>query len=769
MKEKVIFTTALCLSAMTPMMAQNITGKVMNTKGEPLAFANVVLLNRTDSAFVKGAVSGEDGSFAIDSSCNGGIIKVTSVGYKTICKDCTGENVGIIKMEEDSKMLGEVVVKSSRPVTAIKGNALVTTVANSQLSHAGTANDVLRQVPMVTGRDGNFEVFGKGTPLIYINGRVVQDKNELAQLNSQDIKNVEVVTNPGAKYDASVKSVIRIRTKPSQGEGFGGTLRAQNGYRHYFVSMEQANLKYRKGGLEVFTNLNYYGGKFYSYESTNMETQGSTNWLQKIESFNHMRNNEFFGKFGLSWMLNEHHSIGAYYINGAGLQKPASDYTSTSFANGNLEDVVSSAVRKRTHSVPKHHANIYYNGEIGKLGIDFNMDYMWRKKRETSNQSEININHEKNLVTSTSIGHSRMFAEKLILSYPLWKGQLEVGNEYTASQMLNDFNINMATIGNSNTKSDEKNMAGFVTVSQLFGKIAVEAGLRYEHVNFKYTENGQFKEDQSKTYNNVFPSLSISTQIGKTQLALNYTSKMQRPSYDDLDGTINYINRLTLGSGNPYLSPVKIHTVELMGAWKQFFVKVAYENRKNATIGTTKPYGKDGEVKLLTMENTPKIQQLQAFLGAQFQIGIWQPSINMGIIKQWFSGEYLGGHKSYGNPLGIVQFQNAIHLPGDIWMNIDMEWNSRGNKDNMKLGYSSCLNAKLYKAFCKERFSISLEANDIFNKSNRYITFYNKDVTLWQNGTSDNRALLLTLQYNFNTSRDRYKGKGAGNAEINRF
>ena len=95
MKEKVIFTTALCLSAMTPMMAQNITGKVMNTKGEPLAFANVVLLNRTDSAFVKGAVSGEDGSFAIDSSCNGGIIKVTSVGYKTICKDCTSENVGI--------------------------------------------------------------------------------------------------------------------------------------------------------------------------------------------------------------------------------------------------------------------------------------------------------------------------------------------------------------------------------------------------------------------------------------------------------------------------------------------------------------------------------------------------------------------------------------------------------------------------------------------------------------------------------------------------
>ena len=117
---KKMIVTALCISAMTPIIAQNITGKEVDAKGEPLAFANVVLLNRTDSAFVKGAVSGEDGSFAIDSSCNGGIIKVTSVGYKTICKNCTGENVGIIKMEEDSKILGELVVKSSLPNTILK-------------------------------------------------------------------------------------------------------------------------------------------------------------------------------------------------------------------------------------------------------------------------------------------------------------------------------------------------------------------------------------------------------------------------------------------------------------------------------------------------------------------------------------------------------------------------------------------------------------------------------------------------------------------------
>lgn len=184
---KVIFTTALCLSAMTQMMAQNITGKVMDTKGEPLAFANVVLLNRTDSAFVKGAVSGEDGSFVIDTSCNGGIIKVTSVGYKTVCKDCTGENVGIIKMEEDSKMLGEVVVKSSLPKTVLKNGGMTTTVAGSVLEKAGTMEHLLDRIPKVSAQNGSIEVFGRGEPVIYINGRQMRDRSELDRLQSDNI------------------------------------------------------------------------------------------------------------------------------------------------------------------------------------------------------------------------------------------------------------------------------------------------------------------------------------------------------------------------------------------------------------------------------------------------------------------------------------------------------------------------------------------------------------------------------------------------------
>lgn len=108
-------------------------------------------------------------------------------------------------------------------------------------------------------------------------------------------------------------------------------------------------------------------------------------------------------------------------------------------------------------------------------------------------------------------------------------------------------------------------------------------------------------------------------------------------------------------------------------------------------------------------------------------------------------------------------------MPLDIWMNVDVQWMSKGNEDNMAIKPTSYVNVKLYKAFFNNRFSITFEANDILNKSGRNFTFYNKDVTLFQINKADNRSFQLTFQYNFNTTRDRYRGSGAGQTEKNRF
>lgn len=668
-----------------------------------------------------------------------------------------------------SYTLGEVTVRANPRVTTLKGNALQTKVTGTQLEHAGTANDVLKQIPMVLGSDGNFEVFGKGSPAIYVNGRLLQDNSELAQINSAIIKNVEVVTNPGAKYDASVRAVINITLKAPQGDGFSGLIRTQNAVQKYFRSIDQVNLKYRTGGLEVFSNFGYIYGKMQDSNTFDILTRASIIWNQKMEQNGYARLHDFYNKTGFSYIFNPRHSIGAYYTFGFYKINGSYNAATAVFSNGSPYDNLSVDVHTRTNETPQHHANLYYSGNIANLGIDFNMDYMWKKKTYDLLNDEYSTNYDDAQVTSSTTNHSRLVAEKLVLSYPVWKGRIEAGEELTSSRFSTDYITDTSMLESTSSQVDENNIAGFVQIDQNFGKWNIGAGVRYEHVAFKYLENGQRRDDMNRSYNNLFPSLSVSTMIQKARLGLSYTHKTQRPSYNSLDGTIDYVNRLTFEGGNPYLKPERIHNVQLMGTWSYFFGQLSYSYKKDPILNTTVPYGDDGEIRLITKENFPKMQKVEAFVGGQFRLGIWQPKVNAGIIKQWLTIDCNGKRKSLDNPIALIQFQNAIHIPGDIWLNIDMQWMSAGNSDNTKGSASSYLNAKLYKAFFNNSFSITLEANDIFNKDMRDATIYSKDVTLFKSSHPTNRTFQLTLQYTFNVTRDRYKGKGAGNNELNRF
>lgn len=148
--------------------AQIVSGKLVDETGQPLPFANVVLLSLPDSAFVSGTISGEDGAFSLQTTGENQIVKISSIGYKNVCKPVSPENIGIVQLVSDAQMLEEVVVKGNLPVTRMKGDAMVTSVENSVLSKVGSANDVLTKIPGITKKQDAFEVFGKGTPLIYI-------------------------------------------------------------------------------------------------------------------------------------------------------------------------------------------------------------------------------------------------------------------------------------------------------------------------------------------------------------------------------------------------------------------------------------------------------------------------------------------------------------------------------------------------------------------------------------------------------------------------
>ena len=196
-----------------------LNGKVIDPQGEPLPYVNVVLLSLPDSAYVQGTLTDDQGNFSISTSKSGDLLKVSSIGYHTQYVPAVSGTV--ITMDEESVLLGEVVVKSTLPKTRVKGEAMRTTIEGTILEKAGTVSDALARVPSLEAeRDGGVKVLGRGDAEVYINGRKVLDLSELSRLRSDQIQHVDVIQNPGARYAASTKAVVRIQLKKAQGEGF---------------------------------------------------------------------------------------------------------------------------------------------------------------------------------------------------------------------------------------------------------------------------------------------------------------------------------------------------------------------------------------------------------------------------------------------------------------------------------------------------------------------------------------------------------------------
>ncbi|MBQ9821774.1 MAG: carboxypeptidase-like regulatory domain-containing protein, partial [Muribaculaceae bacterium] len=196
--------SAVMVSAASFAMAPDMSGTVLDEKGEPMPFVNVVMLSLPDSTFIQGAMTDEQGRFQIVTPKNGALLKVSCIGYQTQYLNAV-EGL-TVKMKEDALLLGEVVVKSQLPKTRVKGEAMRTTVEGTILEKAGTVADALARVPSLEAkRDGAVTVLGRGEAEVYINGRKVQDVSELSRLRSDQIQHVDVIQNPGARYAASTK------------------------------------------------------------------------------------------------------------------------------------------------------------------------------------------------------------------------------------------------------------------------------------------------------------------------------------------------------------------------------------------------------------------------------------------------------------------------------------------------------------------------------------------------------------------------------------
>ena len=776
MKRFILSIFGLLLLAGTGAFAQQtFSGQVVDEHRQPFPYVNVVLLAPSDSAFVAGMVSDGQGRFSLRAPETGLLLRVSFVGYTTIYKVADRPDLGIVMLQPDAQMLDGVTVRANLPKVRLKGDAQVTTVQGSVLEKAGTGNDLLDKLPGVSADEGTVNVFGSGQAEVYINGRKMRDPSELDQLASDNVRSVEVVRNPGARYDASVQAVVRIYTRKPQGEGFGVNNRFYTACHYGWSVLDQLDMNYRRGGFDL-------GAMLFASDSHDEDNKGLVqetfldhDWRQEstINSRNHTQN--LAARLSANYQFNDRHSAGLRYDFD---RTPRDKWDilplpTTVYRDGEpCETSLSSGWEDRLNT--SHAVNAYYAGRAADWTIDFNADGYWTDSKTPQDMLEqvtSATGTTEQPVTNRTVRSSRLYAAKLIVSHPLWEGNLSFGGEYTYSHTENSYVNAEGILRNDDSRIHENAWSAFLEYAKSFGPLQAQAGVRYEHLVSDYYEQGRRIGEQSRTYDNVFPSLSLLMPVGKdVQLQLAYSGSIDRPGYWLLRNSVTYMNRYTYESGNPSLKPSLVHRLSLNAAWKWVYLNLGYQHVRDGFLYHSGMYSEENPtISLIQYINTTDADYLNAALTLAPTIGLWSPQFNAMLSRQWFYVDTPDGRELFNHPMASFQWRNTLDLPLGFQLSVDLSARTRGHQESFHIFRPSwSMNASLYKGFLNDRLSLQLQATDLFNSSQAPLTLYsgNRLMTIDQEAR---RRVSLTLRYKFNAAKSKYKGTGAGQSQRDRM
>lgn len=783
---------AMMMSLTAQAKTQDVGGRVIDQNGEPLGFVSVALLT-ADSTYIQGATSDENGAFMIQTTDACCILRLSYIGYRTQYVNVKGSDVGTIQMEEDQPLLSEIIVKGQMPKTKLTGNSMVTTIQGTILSQSGTAKEMLAKVPGMTLKGEDLEVLGKGTPIFYINGRKMHDKEELKRLHSEEIASVEVITNPGAQYDATISSVVRIKTIRREGDGFGFDLNTGFNQDLRFGESDpsaQLNLRYRHNNLDFFGMVNYWkwdqttlskdlSGFYFSTDN------GVKSILQDSHSRSHYHNNGFDYNLGFNWQIAENHSLGVRIARheqfNYGTDMMADSDIEHSYLNthNNLKENHHSEQNERHHIPYYWEGNAYYNGQAGKLGIDLNVDFLLDKSNVENNISEL-VNHtDRTAMEQEDHSSSSLWATKLVLTYPVWKGQLEAGTEMSFVTRNNSSSITNYPIPASDSKVKENNIAAFIAYNFNIEKLGnFSAGMRYEHVGFDYTDHLDVTNNMTRYQDEFFPSLSWARKFGPVQTSVAYSFKTIRPNYNSLSDRITYINSYMLFQGDPTLKNATMQEVSLNAHYKWLNLFAAYERRDNTLSQLPYKYNNEGVVVMKHVNLLDPVRNLAVFLSANPTFGIWSPNWTVGGQKFWNTMEFddprseTGKVKeTYTKPIFFIDLNNAFRLPHRWQLEANMNIMTKGDVINFHMQSASYrLGFVVQKCWLKnDALCLRVSINDVLQRSVQDMRMNCGTYQVTESLVRSNHRLDISIRYTFNASKSKYKGTGAGQAERQRM
>ncbi len=684
--------------------------------------------------------------------------------------------------ETDSTVvLNEVLVKTIVPKTKLRGDAIVTKVQGSVLEKSGSLHEMLGKVPGMMMQGESLEVIGKGAPVFYVNGRKLYGIDELKRMRSEDVLDVEVINNPGAQYDATVRSVVRIRTRKPQGEGFGfdvTTGHSQDLRKASFADPSATlNFNYRHKGLDFFGMVNNWNQHTLQRATadqhifTKANNTLNENW-QKGWGDTQTSGHGMNYALGSNWMVSEKHSLGLrFQIDQLlGNESPLL-LNEDVFNNGSFyKTIVSETFTKYTAPLG-YNLNSYYNGQWGKMGVDWNFD--WNTKGATEDMNSVSDN-----VNSLSDAQSRLLATKLVISYPLWKGMLNAGTEMIWVNRDIDYTINQDYIADSHSKTSEDTYSAFVEYMANFGKYGVvKVGARYESVRFDYMNLVDANANVTDTRQGLYPSLSYSVQLGMVGLALSYNTKTIRPNFYHLTDATTYASHSILMQGNSQLRNQIQHELGLNARWRWLMGSVSYTQCDHMISQWQYPYiseqipAEEGVLVYRRINLPEPVRTLISYVNASPTFGAYTMNWTVGYQQQFLTLELndpreASGKRSmsYNDPVFILNTNNTLRLPHDWQMECNLNLNSPGHVQNYRLmRWNAGLSTSIQKSLLRNNaLTLRLSVNDILYRTGQDLLMDSGDSQMLQCNRHSSQRINISIRYAFNQSKSKYKGTGAG-------
>lgn len=541
--------------------SNKMMGRIVDTRHQPVDFANVALLNVSDSSLITGGVTNENGQFVIPCEAKKAIVKVSCVGYNTFYNVYGIGEIGVITLNEATVNLQEVVVMGHRKYILKENGRLTLNVQNSNLQNIGKAADVIKYVPGMLYTNGKYEVFGKGEPVIYIDGRKVANASELYLIPSSDVKSVQLITNPGAEYDAGTRSVIAISTIHHKLDGLSGIASAELSRHKNWSNKEGININIHKEALDIFLA--------YQYDNTRSDIRYDVNQFNyEQDTFHEISASEYSDRshshdynVGMNYAINKNHTIGGRYLGSISNYKMLDspfDYMQT-YKN---DELLTSTDNKTEESEKErfHNVNLYYIGKLtDNLQLNLDADYVYaqlKHKQQVSETSRIDAVSE--ITHMQNDQRNRATALKGVFAWNMNKNNgLDFGMDFSKISSWGVSVNEEGKIADDQFKNKETKYAGFATYRLSVSKWKGSIGLRYEYIHAVNTDQGEVKNKTD--YSDLLPSLSLSTMFGRVGMNLGFSSRVNRPSFRQLNNSVSYNNQYHYEQGNIYLKPQYVY------------------------------------------------------------------------------------------------------------------------------------------------------------------------------------------------------------------